>query len=55
MIKVCDKSNDELVLNMSLYLLELSLLHLKILKYSPSQIAASSLYISIKLSQSISK
>lgn len=40
---------NELVVNMARYLIELSLVHYKMMKYSNSNLAASALYLSLKM------
>jgi len=42
---------DPLILNLSRYLLELALVNYKFLKYSPSNLASSALYLSLKMTK----
>jgi cyclin B len=42
---------DSLIFNLSRYLIELSLLHCKMLKFSNSNMAASALYLSLKMTR----
>ena len=43
---------DELIFNLSKYLIELSLVGYKTLKYSNSNLAASALYLALKMTKS---
>ena len=42
---------DALIFNLSRYLLELALVNYKLLKYSPSNLASSALYLSLKMTK----
>lgn len=44
---------DSLIFNLSRYLLELTLLNYKVVKYSSSNLAASALYLSLKMTKKV--